>query len=264
MSKETKIIAFANNKGGSGKSTTCSNIGYVLAQMGYRVLLADADMQQNLTLSFFAEEDVLSFSESGENLFTAIKNDCDATPFIRKTGYENLSLLPSGILMSGAEFELYGKKDAEMTLARVLNAAKTGGEYDFILIDSPPTLGMLVMNIMCAADYLLIPIEASPWGLFGLANMLEFFAGAKAKNPALSLLGIAVTKADERKTYFRQTMNFLSELENVHIFENYVRIDSAVEWAQDNSQPVTAYKRSSRSAKEYTEMTKEMLKYVDR
>jgi chromosome partitioning protein len=109
----------------------------------------------------------------------------------------------------------------------------------------------------------MIPIEASPWGLFGLANMLDFFARAKEQNPSLSLLGIAVTKADERKTYFRQTMQFLSELENVNVFKNYVRIDSAVEWAQDNSQPVAAYKKSSRSAKEYAEMTKEMLEYVN-
>jgi chromosome partitioning protein len=158
----------------------------------------------------------------------------------------------------------YGKKNMEKTLARVLENAKNGGEYDFILIDSPPTLGMLVMNIMCASDYLLIPIEASPWGLFGLANMLDFFAKAKEQNQALSLLGVAVTKADERKTYFRQTMDYLCELENVNVFKNYVRVDSAVEWAQDNSQPVAAYKRSSRSAKEYTEMTKEMLEYVDR
>ena len=166
--------------------------------------------------------------------------------------------------MSGAEFELYGKKEREKTLARVLEGARKSGEYDFILIDSPPTLGMVVLNIMCAADYLLIPIEASPWGLFGLANMLDFFAKTKEQNPALSLLGIAVTKADERKTYFRQTMEFLEELENVNVFKTYIRIDSAVEWAQDNSQPVAAYKKNSRSAKEYAEMAKEMLEYVNR
>lgn len=264
MQRDTKIIAFANNKGGSGKSTTCSNIGYVLAQQGYSVLLVDADMQQNLALSFFEEEEVLAFSESGENLFTALRDEKDASAFVKKTKYDRVSLLPSGILMSGAEYELYSKKDRERVLTRVLADIKSNGEYDFILIDSPPALGMLVMNIMCASDHLMIPTEASPWGLFGLANMLDFFAKAKTENPRLSLLGIAVTKADERKTYFRQTMDYLSEIENVNVFKNYVRIDSAVEWAQDNSQPVTAYKKSSRSAKEYTEMTKEMLEYVNR
>ena len=264
MSKETKIIAFANNKGGSGKSTTCSNVGFALSLEGYNVLLIDADMQQNLSLSFFSEDEVLDFSSSGKNLFTALRDDRDVASFIRKTKYQNISLLPSGILMSGAEYELYEKKDREKTLARIISNVKNSGEYDFILIDSPPTLGMLVMNIMCASDFLLIPIEASPWGLFGLANMLDFFAKAKITNSDISLLGIAVTKADERKTYFHQTMSFLSELENVTVFKNYIRIDSAVEWAQDNSQPVTAYKKSSRSAKEYFEMTKEMLNYVNR
>jgi chromosome partitioning protein len=111
---------------------------------------------------------------------------------------------------------------------------------------------------------LLIPIEASPWGLFGLANMLDFFGKAQEINKNLSLLGIAVTKADERKGYFKQTMEFLSELENVNVFKNYIRIDSTVEWAQDNSKPVLAYKKTSRSAKEYMEMAKEMLEYVNR
>ena len=264
MPKETKVIAFANNKGGSGKSTTCSNVGYALAMDGYRTLLVDADMQQNLSLSFFAEDDVLAFSESGENLFTALQRECDAGEFIRKTKYENLDLLPSGVLMSGAEYELYSKQQKETVLSRVLAGVKESGEYDFILIDSPPTLGMLVMNVMCAADYLLIPIEASPWGLFGLANILEFFGKARDINEKLSLLGVAITKANERKNYFKQTKETLSEIEGVRLFENYIRIDSAVEWAQDNSAPVLAYKKSSRSAKEYYELTKEMLKYVSR
>ena len=130
MQKKTKVIAFANNKGGSGKSTTCSNVGYALTLEGYRVLLVDADMQQNLSLSFFAEDDVLAFSESGENLFTALQKECDAREFIRKTKYENLDLLPSGVLMSGAEYELYGKNEKELVLANVLAGAKESGEYD--------------------------------------------------------------------------------------------------------------------------------------
>ena len=201
-----------------------------------------------------------AFLHKEENVWFDVKyivDESEKRREIAKTEWPNATILAS-------HTELYGKKDMEKTLARVLSGIKESGEYDFILIDSPPTLGMLVMNVMCAADFLLIPIEASPWGLFGLANMLDFFAKAKEQNPALSLLGIAVTKADERKTYFRQTMEFLAETPGVNVFKNYVRIDSAVEWAQDNSQPVAAYKKSSRSAKEYTEMTKEMLEYVDR
>jgi chromosome partitioning protein len=117
---------------------------------------------------------------------------------------------------------------------------------------------------MCASDYVVIPVEASPWGLFGLANMFDFCNQAKTIAPKLEVLGIAVTKADERKKYFKQTMETLGEMEGVRLFENYIRVDSAVEWAQDNSQPVVTFKKTSRSAKEYIELTKEIMKYADR
>lgn len=264
MTEKTKVIAFSNNKGGSGKSTTCSNVGYSLALLGNRVLLVDSDMQQNLSLSFFAEDDVLAFSKNGENLYTALKNESGAEKYIKKTKYENLDILPAGIQMSCAEYELYLKKDGERTLSRVMKDISESGEYDFILIDSPPSLGMLAMNIMCAADYLVIPVEASPWGLFGLANMLEFVQKAMEISPKLSLLGVALTKADERKSYFRQTVENLSEIEGVRFFKTFIRVDSAIEWSQDNSMPVAAYKKSCRSAKEYIELTKEIIGYVGR
>jgi chromosome partitioning protein len=120
------------------------------------------------------------------------------------------------------------------------------------------------MNIMCASDFLVIPVEASPWGLFGLANMFEFYEQVKLISPTLDILGIAITKASERKNYFKQTMETLAELDNVRLFENYIRIDSTVEWAQDNSKPVCAYKKSSRAAGEYTKLTEEVLKYANR
>ena len=142
--------------------------------------------------------------------------------------------------------------------------AIASGKYDFILVDAPPTLGGWVMNIMCASDYVVVPVEASPWGLFGLANMFEFTEKVRTMAPALSVLGIAVTKADERKNYFRQTLETLGSIEGVALFENIIRVDSTVEWSQDNSKPVLAYKPSARSAKEYLELTKEILEHVSR
>ena len=120
------------------------------------------------------------------------------------------------------------------------------------------------MNVMCASDFVVIPVEASPWGLFGLANMFEFCEQAKRIAPQLEILGIAVTKADERKKYFKQTLETLKEMEAAPLFENYVRVDSSVEWAQDNSKPVVAYKKTSRSAVEYTKLAKEIIDYADR
>ena len=114
------------------------------------------------------------------------------------------------------------------------------------------------MNILCASDKLIIPVEASPWGLFGLANLFEFIRDVKEAAGQLSLMGIAITKVDTRKNYFKQTMETLGELEDVYVFENYIRVDSTIEWSQDNSRPVLAYRKGSRSAIEYMELAKEV------
>ena len=263
MSK-TIVIAFANNKGGSGKTTTCSNVGCALAMMGKKVLMIDGDMQQNLTLSYFDEEQALAFAESGKNIYEAIKNERDLSAYVVETGYEGLDMVPSTSLMSSIEFDLFTKWQREWILKKCLAPVLARGYYDYVLIDAPPTLGGWVMNIMCASDHILIPVEASPWGLFGLANLFDFFGKVKELSPALDVLGIAVTKADERKKYFKQTLETLKEMEGVRLFETYVRVDSAIEWSQDNSKPVVAYRKTSRSAIEYTELTKEILEYGNR
>ena len=263
MSK-TKVIAFANNKGGSGKTTTCSNVGCAMAMEGKKVLMIDGDMQLNLTISYFDEDTALEFAQSGKNIHTAIKEEKDLSDFIVSTGIDGLDIIPSSSLMSGIEFDLFAKWQREFVLKKCLERVKAKGYYDYILIDSPPTLGGWVMNVMCASDYVVIPVEASPWGLFGLANMFEFCNQAKNIAPRLEILGIAITKADERKKYFKQTMDILKETDGTRLFENYIRVDSAVEWAQDNSKPVVAYKKTSRSAVEYINLTKEIMEYANR
>ena len=263
MSK-TVTIAFANNKGGSGKTTSCSNIGCAMALQGKRVLLIDGDMQVNLTLSFFDEEKTLAFAENGKNLYTAIKEERDLSDYIVNTEYERLDIIPSSTLMSGIEFDLFSKWQREIILKKCLERVKATGYYDYILIDAPPTLGGWVMNIMCASDFVLIPVEASPWGLFGLANMFDFCSQVKRISPRLEILGIAITKADERKNYFKQTLETLKETDVAHLFETYIKLDSNVEWAQDNSKPVVAYKRYSRSAVQYVKLAKEIMAHADR
>ena len=261
---DTKTICFANNKGGSGKSTTCSSLAYAFSQMGKKVLVVDGDMQLNLSLAFFDEDTVLSFAGGEENLYYAIKGQKDLTPYVKKTEYENLSLIPSSTLMSSIEYELFTKWQREYILKNCLQKIKESGEYDYILIDAPPTLGGWVMNILAASDYLIIPVEASPWGLLGLANMFEFLEEVKNLNPALKLAGVVVTKVDARKNYFKQTMESLAELKDVNVFENVIHLDSSIEWAQDNSKPVGKYKRSSRSAKEYMNLAEEVINHVSR
>jgi chromosome partitioning protein len=231
---------------------------------GKRVLLIDGDMQMNLTLSYFDEEAALGFNESGENLYTAIKKQQELTPFIRHTAYEGLDLIPSSILMSGIEVDLFTMWQREFILKQGLAKIKESGEYDYILIDAPPTLGCWVMNIMCASDYLIIPVEASPWGLFGLANLFEFYEKLERIAPELKILGVVVTKANERKNQFKQAIEVLGSLENVRLFDTYIRVDSAIEWSQENSLPVMAYKKTSRAAQEYLTLSKEVMEYAHR
>ena len=257
--RQTRVLCFANNKGGSGKTTTCSNIGYALASMGYRVLMVDGDMQLNLSLAFFSEEEVLAMAQSEKNLYYAVKNQRDLIDYIVHTPYEGLDLIPSSTLMSGIEYELFTKWQRELILQKGLKTIRAQGEYDYVLIDSPPTLGGWVLNILCASDGIMIPVEASPWGLFGLANMFEFLEEVREMTPQLKLLGVAITKVDTRKNYFRQTLDTLHEMSEVPVFDSYIRVGSTVEWAQDESKPVLAYRRNSRSAQEYLTMTKEVL-----
>lgn len=261
---KTVTIAFANNKGGSGKTTTCANVGYSLSVLGRKVLLIDGDMQMNLTLSFFEEEAVLRFAAGEKNLYTAMKAEADLSEYVVPTPYENLDLIPSSMLMSGIEYELFARTERERILTKCLANLKRKAEYDYILIDAPPTLGGWVMNILCASDYCILPVEASPWGLFGVANMFEFLEHVKEQAPDLTLLGVAITKMDARKNYGRQTLEVLRNYEEVNVFNSIIRVDSEVEWAQDNSKPVQAYKKSARSAGEYMELAKEAESYVRR
>ena len=257
---KTITICFTNNKGGSGKSTTCSNLGAAIAQTGKKVLLVDGDMQLNLSLAFFSEDWVLEHAAGEKNLYYGIKKQEDLTDYVVHTSYENLDLIPSSTLMSSIEYELFTKWQREFILRKCLQKIKESGMYDYILIDAPPTLGGWVMNILCASDKVIIPVEASPWGMFGLANMFEFLYEVRQISPDLEIAGIAVTKVDTRKNYYQQTMETLHELEDIHVFEQIIRVDSSVEWSQDNSIPVVEYKRSSRSAKEYTKLAEEVMK----
>ena len=138
---KTKVICFTNNKGGSGKTTTCSNVGFGLRELGKKVLLVDGDMQLNLSLAFFPEDWVLEHAQGENNLYYAIGKQADLTDYIVNTKYEGLDLIPSSTLMSSIEYELFTKWQREFILRKCIQKIKDAGNYDYILIDAPPTLG---------------------------------------------------------------------------------------------------------------------------
>ena len=151
----------------------------------------------------------------------------------------------------------------EYVLKKCLHGIYEKEIYDYILIDAPPTLGTWVINILCTADYVVVPVEASPWGLFGLANMFDFLNGMSEMTDA-KIMGVLITKVDERKNYYKQTREILESYDNINVFESFIHVDSSIEWAQDNSVPVTVYKKSTRSAKEFQDLAKEVINYGSR
>ena len=259
----TKTICFTNNKGGSGKSTSCANLGYELSAAGKKVLLIDGDMQLNLSLSFFDEDRVLDMAESEQNLYYAIRSGEDLKNYIVSTDYENLDLIPSSTLMSQVEYELFTRMQREFILKKCLRTIKDEKTYDYILIDAPPTLGTWVINILCASDHVIVPVEASPWGFFGLANMFDFLNRIQDVTDA-KIMGVLITKVDERKNYYRQAREILDSYEEIHVFDSFIHVDSAIEWAQDASKPVAVYKKSTRSATEFKKLTEEVIGYGSR
>jgi chromosome partitioning protein len=215
-------------------------------------------MQLNLSLSFFDEDQVLEIAESGKTLYEAIRGKQDLQPYIIRTPYENLDLIPSSILMSQIEYELFSMMQRELVLKKCLRSVVESGNYDYILIDAPPTLGTWVVNVLCASDQIIIPVEASPWGLFGLANMFDFLGNIRDMTEA-EVLGVLITKVDERKNYYRQTREILADYENIRVFDTFIHVDSAVEWSQDASKPVGVYKKRTRSALEYKKLAEEVI-----
>ena len=261
--RNTSVICFTNNKGGSGKSTSCANLGYELSQAGNKVLLIDGDMQLNLSLTLFPEDAVLEMAGSGKTLFDAICKKDDLKKYIVASPYDNLDLIPSSTLMNQVEYEIFNKVQREYILKKCLINICEDGIYDYILIDAPPTLGIWVINILCAANHIIVPVEASPWGLFGLANMFDFLSEMKDIVDA-DVMGVLITKVDERKSYYKQTRKILDSYSNLHIFNSFIHVDASIEWAQDESKPVAVYKKATRSSNEYKQLAKEVLEYGSR
>ena len=250
-----KIIAIANQKGGVAKTTTTINLGVGLSKVGKRVMLIDADPQGHLTMGLgFPKNLRVTLKTMMENIIMGLEFDPREAILHHEEG---IDVIPSNKLLSGMDMSLFTVEDREKVLKEYLELLEN--DYDYILIDAPPTLGGWVMNILCASDRVIIPVEASPWGMFGLANMFEFLNEVKQITPELEVAGIAVTKVDTRKSYYKQTMETLHELEDIHVFEQIIRVDSSVEWSQDNSIPVVEYKKSSRSAREYTRLAEEVM-----
>jgi len=247
-----KIIAVANQKGGVGKTTTCINLCAALTELGVSVLLCDMDPQSNSTSGFGVDK-----NKDAPNMYNVLIEGVDAAGAIKKTPYG--AILPSNRILSGAGVELVMMQGREFILKNVL--ASVRDNYDYILVDCPPSLEMLTLNSLCAADTVLIPLQCEYFALEGLTDLMSTIRMIKkALNPGLEIEGVLLTMYDSRTTFSFQVAAeikkyFMQKIYNVAIPRN-IRIAEA----PSHGKPIMHYDRSSRGAQAYIELAKEFLK----
>lgn len=262
-----KVIAIANQKGGVGKTTTTSNLGIGLARKGKKVALIDCDPQGSLTASFGYQPEQIE--DTLKNIFENVINEygVETMDAVIKH-YENVSkgeevcihLIPANIELAGLEVTLVNVTCRELVLKEYIELIKD--EYDYIIIDCAPSLGMLTINALSCADMVLIPVQAAFLPVKGLEQLLKTISNIRRKlNPKLEIAGILLTMVDKRTNYTRQIQELLEETygQHINIFEN--SIPTSVRAAETSAEGVSIYKHApnGKVAQAYENFTEEVL-----
>ncbi len=257
-----KIITIANQKGGTGKTTTACNLGSALAAKGNRVLLADIDPQSNLTMSCGIERpDELPLSMN--NLFTALM---DGETLPDKAEYiirgEKLDIIPCNMNLSLAEINLRNEVGGEHILAELLEPLRP--EYDYIIADTNPYLGYLTINALAACDEVIVPVSPQLWSATGLTDLLKTIFKVKKKiNPRIEIAGILLTICDERTKLFKEAKSLLEEHygDKVRIFKTHIPNTVKVGEANYMSKSVLDYDVNGKAALAYQNFAAEVTRY---
>ena len=248
-----KIIAFSNQKGGVGKTTTCVNMSAYLAHKGYKCLIVDLDPQGNATTGLG-----LSKSEIKNSVYNVMIDDQPITDAVMKTKVENLDILPSNIDLAGAEVELVYLKDREHVLKRVLEGAKDS--YDFITIDCPPSLGLLTINALACSDTVIIPIQSEYYAMEGLSQLMNTIKlVVKHLNPDLKIEGVVLTMSDYRAIIARQISSEIKKFFGKRVYETIIPRNVRLAEAPSHGVPIMMHDDKCSGAKAYNALTEEFL-----
>lgn len=251
-----KIISIINQKGGVGKTTTAVNLAAYLADSGHRTLLVDEDAQGNATSGL--SMDTSCFDAT---LYDVLINGVPAEEAAYRTEVKKLSLLPASIDLAGAEVEMVDMPDRETLLRRVL--APLRDRYDYILIDCPPSLGLMTVNALTAADMVLIPIQAEFYALEGLSQLMKTVQAVKKRlNPELELLGILVTMYDGRTNLAVQVSEEVKKYFGKKVFKTMIPRAVKLSEAPSFGEPIVRYAPKSKGAAAYKSLCQEVLKRV--
>lgn len=247
-----KIIAVVNQKGGVGKTTTAVNLTAALTELGKRVLLCDFDPQANATSGLGLDKKKLKRS-----VYDVIINDVAATEVISKTSFGDV--LPASADLAGAAVELIAMETPNLRLKNALSAVKD--QYDVILIDCPPSLELLSINALAAADGILVPVQCEYYALEGLADLMNTLRLVKKRvNPQLEIFGVALTMFDGRTNFSAQVAQEVRRHFPGKVFATVVPRNIRLAEAPSHGLPVSAYDKSSRGAVAYRSMAEEINK----
>lgn len=244
-----QIIAVTNQKGGVGKTTTTINVAYNLAKSGKKVLLVDLDPQGNASSG-------LNVSKSEQTTRDVLTGKVKLAEAVRSTEYKNLSVLPTDAELATLETEIATAKDRALRLKTALQTSK----FDIVLIDCPPSLGLLTVNALTAADSVIIPVQTEYYALEGLGQLLETMKLVRqALNPRLAILGVVMTMHNSRTTLSAQVEEQLRSNFKERLFETVVPRNIRVAEAPSHGKPVGEYDKWSKGARAYKALTKEVL-----
>lgn len=248
-----KVMSICNQKGGVGKTTTAINLGAYLANAGKKTLLIDMDPQGNTTSGLGMNKDTLA-----KSVYNVLIDGLDAEKAIVTTGINNLELLPSNVDLIGSEVEFAGLMERESRLRKAINSII--GHYDYIIMDCPPSLGLLTINALTASDTVLIPIQCEYYALEGLSQLLKTIdLVCNQLNPSLRIEGAVLTMADYRTNLASEVIADVRGFFKEKVFETVIPRSIRVAEAPGFGKPLLLYDQSCAGAQKYKELTHEIL-----
>ena len=255
MNEVSKIIAIANQKGGVGKTTTSVNLGAGMATLGKRVLLVDIDPQGNTTSGVGVNK-----ADVANCIYDILINEVNPADTILETMIDGLHIIPATIQLAGAEIELVSTISRELRLKKALNTVKAN--YDYIIIDCPPSLGILTINSLTAADSVIIPIQCEYYALEGLSQLLNTVRLVqKNLNPHLMIEGVLLTMLDARTNLGIQVIEEVKKYFQEKVYRTIIPRNIRLSEAPSHGQSIITYDPRSKGAEVYLELAKEVISY---